>query len=402
VGGTYVSSLAATAMKSSQLYSNTSSRGLLIRLMAVHILATIFCYTVYLNFGELGDGYLASDFEGIDDYSLSKGKFTATFFVHGIYGYLGAGLPVLLAPMVLGLVVAFLTWNAFRDIYMHINYTLFWVCNLFPHFLFYSGFSSKEQIVIICGIIVINFAAKRSFAARRLTIINLIFVFIALCVIFFIRPNYFVIYLMIFITAFFSPWLHKIISKRFSVGIFIFAFILAIAGLTFILSLDAKFFSEDVVGFMKHVEGHFLNLKGGSNRTNIQWNDISDFMYNSLWWIPQGFIGPTLLEAISKPIQFPVFLEGVVYLYILCYLFVRLFQLSNASNMLRVHILPYLFVAFVIVFVSYPYLMFNAGSSLRLKQSMHPVLIFYPLLILAYARANNLMKTNTKKMSNEC
>ena len=70
--------------------------------------------------------------------------------------------------------------------------------------------------------------------------------------------------------------------------------------------------------------------------------------------------------------------------------------------MLRVHILPYLFVAFVIVFVSYPYLIFNAGSSLRYKQSMHPVLIFYPLLILAYARANNLMKTNTKKMPDEC
>jgi hypothetical protein len=125
-------------------------------------------------------------------------------------------------------------------------------------------------------------------------------------------------------------------------------------------------------------------------------------MYNSLWAIPQGFIGPTLLEAISKPIQFPVFLEGVVYLYILCYLFVRLFKLASASKKIRVHLYPYLFVVFVIVYISYPYLMFNPGTGLRYKQNLHPILIFYPLLILSYARANNLMKTNTKKMPDEC
>ena len=143
---------------------------------------------------------------------------------------------------------------------------------------------------------------------------------------------------------------------------------------------------------MERVEASFLGYKGGSNRTNIQWETVSDFIYNSLWGIPQGFIGPTLLEAISKPIQFPVFLEGVVYLLILCYLFVKLFSAAAASKMLRVHILPYYFVALSIVYVSYPYLMFNAGSALRYKQSMHPILIFYPLLILAYAKTNNLIR----------
>ena len=111
--------------------------------------------------------------------------------------------------------------------------------------------------------------------------------------------------------------LHKIKINRFSVGVWVLIFIMAIMGLTFVAAFDAKFFSEDVVGFMKEVEVSFLGYEGGSNRYNIQWNDISDFMYNSLWGIPQGLIGPTLLEAISKPIQFPVFLEGVVYLYIL-------------------------------------------------------------------------------------
>ena len=51
---------------------------------------------------------------------------------------------------------------------------------------------------------------------------------------------------------------------------------------------------------------------------------------------------------------------------------------------------PPIFLA--IVFVSYPYLIYNAGAALRYKQAIHPVLIFYPLLILAYARAYNLSK----------
>ena len=380
-------------MKVLHLYLGTSSKDLLSQLLMSHFLGTIFAYTVYIKISSLGDGYLPEDFHG---YSY----FHPTALVHGIYSYLGAVLPGFLAPMVLGLVVAILIWYTFRDVYAQTNRLLFWTCNLLPHFLVWSGSSSKEQIIIICGLIVINFAAKRTFAAGRLNL-NLIFVFAALWVLFFIRPNYFLIYLMIFITAFLSPWLDKTITKRFSVGLWVLAFVFVNAVIILVLSLYTRFFSEELVIFMQRVEISFLSYEAGSNRTNIQWNDVWDFLYNSLWAIPQGFIGPTLIEAIRKPIQFPVFLEGVIYLFILCYLFVRLFKLAGASNKMRVHILPYIFVAFAIVYVSYPYLMFNAGSALRLKQSMHPILIFYPMLILAYHRANTLMKTNTKSMSNE-
>ncbi|MDC0182384.1 hypothetical protein OAK33_05995 [Candidatus Thioglobus sp.] len=393
MGGTDVSGLVATVMKISQLYSNISSRGLLIRLMVVHILGTIFAYKVYIKLSSLGDGYLPESFTGW----YYDGVFSATTLVLGIYHYLDVIFPGVLAPMVLGLVVAILTWHAFRDVYTQINPKLFWACNLFPLFLVWSGTSSKEQIFIICGIVVIDFAAKRLFTGYRLKPINLIFVFISLWYMYLSKPNYFVIYFTIFLTSLFAPFLRKIIINRFSVGVWVLTFILVIMQVALVISIDAKFLSEDVIGFMKHVEYAFLSYEGGSNRTNIQWNDISDFMYNSLWGIPQGFIGPTLFEAISKPIQFPVFLEGVVYFFILCYLFVSLFKLSGASNILRVHILPYIFVALVIVFISYPYLIFNAGSALRYKQNMHPILIFYPLLILAYARANNLMKINIKK-----
>ncbi len=378
--------------------SDTSSRGLLIGLMVAHVLGTLFAYIVYIRLSSLGDGYQPGAFAAIKDvYAAKPGDaLSSTVLVWGIYFVLGAVLPGFIAPMALGLVVAILTWHAFRDVHMYIGRKLFWACNLFPHFLVWSGSSSKEQLVIICGIIIINFAAKRSFAGSRLTI-NLIFVLFSLWFIFLTRPNYFIMYLIIFITALFSPWLHKIITKRLSVGMWVLPFILSIIGVTFYLNQTGTFFSEDVVVFMLKVQNSFLAYTAGSNRTDIQWNDMSDFIYHSLWGIPQGFIGPTLIEAISKPVQFPAFLEGLVYFSILCYLFINLVKLARISRTLKVHILPYIFICFVIVFISYPFLMFNPGSALRYKQAMHPILIFYPLLILGYSRANHLMKAIVKK-----
>ena len=220
---------------------------------------------------------------------------------------------------------------------------------------------------MIFGIIVIGFAAKRSFATSRLNIISIVIVFLSLALIYYIRPNYFVIYFTIFVTSFIAPTLHKIKIYRLSIGIWIFTFILTLLGAIIFAAVNTTFFSKDVIVFMERVEASFMNYDAGSNRYNIQWNDLSDFFINSLWGIPQGFIGPTLFEAITKPVQFPVFLEGVVYLFILFYLFFRILMLASASNMLRVHILPYYFMALVIVFVSYPYLIFNAGSALRYK-----------------------------------
>jgi hypothetical protein len=377
-------------MTSSVLYSNNSSRRLLILLMVAHILGTIVAYTVYIKLSSLGDGYAPKDFGGFNVKNLQN--VTSTLLVHGIYHYFGQFLPGLLAPMALGLVVAIVTWNAFRGVYTQINSKLFWICNLFPHFLIWSGSSSKEQIILIFGIIVVGFVAERSFASSRLNIFSLVFVSISLVFIYLIRPNYFVVYFTIFITSLFARRLNKIKINRLSIGIWVFTFIVTTMGMIAFMSAHTTFFSKSVIDFMEMVEMSFLNYDGGSNRYNIQWNDLSDFFYNSLWGIPQGFIGPTLIEAISKPVQFPVFLEGVVYLFILCYLFVKIFKLAGETNMLRVHILPYYFAMLAIVFVSYPFLIFNAGSSLRYKQAMHPILIFYPLLILAYARANNLIK----------
>lgn len=382
-------------------FSGSSSISLLVRLISAHIFGTLFAYIVYVRFTQLGDRYESNNIARLLEATDGEG-FTSTVFTLYVYTYMGLVLPGFLSAMLLSVFVAIFTWLAFKDVYTHLSRKLFWTCNLFPHFLIWSGAASKEQLVILSGMVIINFAAKRSFAAKNLSI-SLIFVFLAMAVIVLIRPNYFVMYFIIFITALFSPWLHKIISNRLSVGIWVFIFGLSTFGLVTHLALTSKFFSEDVIDFMLRVENSFLAYTdAGSNRLDIQWNNIGDFFYNTFWGIPQGFIGPTLFEAISKPVQFPAFLEGLLYLITLGYLFYKLVQLSIKSRNLRIHILPYIFVCFSIIFVSYPYLIFNPGSALRYRQSMHPILIFYPLLILAYYRANHLMMTALKKTSDKC
>ncbi len=377
-------------MKTSRLNSSTFPRDLLIRLMAAHFLGTFFAYTVYINLSSLGDGYIPESFEGFTGENIS---FSSTLVVHGIYAYLGAFLPGFLAPLVLGLVVAILIWHAFRNVYTQIHPKLFWACNLLPHFLVWSGSSSKEQIVIICGIIIINFSVKRLFLNVKLSI-NIIFVLISLWFIYIIRPNYFVIYFTIFVTSFFSSSINRILRKRLTIGLWILVFIFVVFGLGSIMFLDAEFTDKDIVVFMKGVEHSFLAYTdSNSNRYGIQWNDLSDFMFNALWGVPQGFIGPTLPETIVKPYQLPAFIEGVIHIFLLFYLFFKLVKIAHKISILRLHIMLFFFVSLVVVFISYPYLIFNPGSALRYKQSMHPILMLYPLLILAYARAKNLKVT---------
>lgn len=386
MGGANVSSLASESASSLKVYWNKTSTLLLLCLVGVHILGTVVAYTFYIKVSSLGDGYAPKDFQGFD---RNISEFTSTFLVHGIYSITGKILPSFFAPMALGVLVAVVTWHAFRGVYSQTDKKIFWICNLFPHFLIWSGSSSKEQIVLIFGIIVIGLSAKQSFGSRKLNTFGFLLILFSLCIILFIRPNYFVIYFTIFLTSMAYQILQKLkINRFFSVGIWILAVALIVSGVISYISIYTTIFSHEMIDWMNVVEMSFLSYDAGSNRTNIQWENVSDFLLNSIWGIPQGFIGPTLSEALSKPIQLPVFLEGVVYLIVLIYLFFKLFNLAYSKPSMRFHILPFLFVALAIIYVSYPYLIFNAGSSLRYKQSMHPVLLFYPLLILAYFRAN--------------
>lgn len=373
-------------MKNKILGASSISFALLFKLVIIHIFGTVFAYEIYGKITKLGDGYKPEYYEG-----FTGNIFNSTEVVGAIYYVIGSALPGYLAPMLLGILIAILIWRAFKDVYKFINNKLFWICNLFPHFLVWSGSSSKEQIVIIFGLIIIDFSSKYIFLKKKINF-EIILVIFSIFILFIIRPNYFLIYFTVFLSSLLLRDLPQF-YKNLSINIFI---ILLLFFMIFIFSLFL--FNENFVDlyfneWMKKVERSFLVYDTAySNRYEIIWYDIYSFLFNSIWGVPQGLIGPTLLEVIKKPIQIPAFLEGLVYLYVLCYLNFKIFKICFISNFLKYHLILYLFVALIVLFISYPYFIFNPGSSLRYKQSLHPILIFFPLLILGYFRKKILDK----------
>jgi hypothetical protein len=383
-----VSGLVRTSMKLFKLNSTDISRSLLIQLITAHIFGTIFAYTVYIKFS-LGDGYLPEDFKGF------YGEMSSTLFVHGIYAFIGAILPDQLTPMALGIVIAVLIWDSFRKVYPLVNRKIFWLCNLFPHFLIWSGSSSKEQIVIICGIVAIDYSVKKMFSIG-VTYLRTVLALLSLVVIFYIRPNYFIIYATVFIISIIIPSSSQLLINKLSFGVYVLISINILLALVILLIYNLNLVSDNIFDFMKLVEISFLSLEGNTTRWDIQWSNVSDFFKNSIWGVPQGLIGPTLSESILSPILFPVFFEGITYLFILFYLFYKLLFISKFHHALRFKIMTYIFVSLIIVYVSYPYLIFNVGSSLRYKQSMHPILFFFPLLVIAHTKLGKISNSSPK------
>lgn len=384
-----VSGLATAAMNTLLLNRTTTSRSLLLRLIAAHIFGTIFAYTVYIKIASLGDGYLPENFHGFHD------EISSTILVHGIYFYIGAILPGMLTPMALGIVLAIFIWDSFRDVYSLVNQKVFWICNLFPHFLIWSGASSKEQIVIICGVVVVDFSVRKMFS-KGVSYLRICLVSVSLAIIFFIRPNYFIIYSAVLFVSISIPSLPQSFANRLSFGVLVIILFAAVMVLSILLISNWGYVSEHIVAFMAYTEASFLSYEANTNRLNIKWNDVNDFFINSIWGVPQGLIGPTLWEVILKPTLFPVFVEGILYLFVLFYLFFKLFIIAKVYRGLRFNIMTYLSVSLAIIYVSYPFLMFNVGSAFRYKQSMHPVLFLFPLLVIAYTKAGEIANRHPK------
>ena len=110
----------------------SSSIGLLSRLVAAHILGTLFAYLVYIRFTTLGDGYLPEAFA--EYLANDNDSFSSTLVTFSVYYYLGQIFPSFLAPLIIGVIIAFATWITFRDIYIYIGQSCFGHVIYFPIF----------------------------------------------------------------------------------------------------------------------------------------------------------------------------------------------------------------------------------------------------------------------------
>jgi len=120
------------------------------------------------------------------------------------------------------------------------------------------------------------------------------------------------------------------------------------------------------------------------------WKDMGDFLDLFVSGVFMSQIGPTLLESINKPIFFLVFLEGVVYIYIFVYIVIRFYKLSKIDKTNKlVFVYAFLPAVLGIILIHYPFGIFNPGTAIRYKQSLVPLLIFFPMLMVYGRKITN-------------
>ena len=150
-----------------------------------------------------------------------------------------------------------------------------------------------------------------------------------------------------------------------------------------------------VATYMLQFKYHFLTYTANTNRFDIPWDLFSDFVSNIFWGIPFSIIGFTPTEAIRNPKYLPFFIEGVISFILFIFLLGALVQsISHDATFKAAVFLCFLPALVFVLLAHYPFGIFNPGSALRYKQSLVPIIYFYPLFMLALRRKNLYLRSS--------
>lgn len=345
-------------------------------IISLKISATLFAYFVYSKFSPFLDAalYLSppENYEtpflrtrqAILIYSTLKSAFRSDLMIYLLTSFL----------------VGYVLWRVVRPFYHWINKPLFYVTLMLPHFLICSGVVGKEAFVIVGYLLLISVCVDwllkqhTSFLALGFGLYFASF-----------HPHYLLAYGYLGMATWVlsRPLINQLNAPKWLV------FILGIYILScgFLLFCLWDILTPYLLHTMKNIQAMFLGQVGGQVRTNrhdITWLVPLDFIKNLWWGLPISMIGPTLKEAIARPILFPVFVEGCVALGLFGVLFHRMIRLAfTYPQTAAIFLLGFVPAVIIGLFVNYPVGIFNPGSAIRYKQSLVPLFYFYPLLVMA-------------------
>ena len=117
------------------------------------------------------------------------------------------------------------------------------------------------------------------------------------------------------------------------------------------------------------------------------WKTASDLYSKAPLGMFIANLGPTLMESLKKPFFIPYFIEGMIFIFmslfmILATLFSQLWRQVIKSNF----IIFLIFGVFVILFINYPFGIYNPGSATRYRSSYYHIIVI--LLFFFYQREN--------------
>ena len=284
--------------------------------------------------------------------------------------------------------LAYILWYVFKKSYYFLNKPLFYCSLCLPHFMIWSGMVGKEAIGIAGFLLLIR-------ACVDLTIKKSTKIFPLILGIFFsilVRPHYAIAYgYLLLVAIMLSRFRCKALDlPKHSILLLFFCLTCVVA----FISVYWKQFSTELLNFMHIIKfQYFLSqVSSKANRLDIIWEKPSDFIFNLWWGLPISIVGPTLHEAIARPLIFPAFLEGLFSLGLFVFIIYKIircaFDNPKYNAVIFLGLIPSILLGLLI---NYPFGLFNPGSAIRYKQSLAPLFYFYPLLFMSEIKKKNFL-----------
>lgn len=227
----------------------------------------------------------------------------------------------------------------------------------------WTSIHSKESVGIFFSSICSVFICKLIFSNRlRYSFFDWMLLITSLYLMIIFKPQY--------VIAFFNISVFLICRKVFGARVLLFILICAV--IIQVVLLD--YLQPIIDWYAIQMYAHFDSDIAQSTRENIFLTE-GDFYRNIIPGIFIAFIGPTVNESIASPIKFMAFLESCFIVLILSPVLMIHFK---KMIILRINVL-YLSIAvlfvFWILFMHYPFGIFNPGSAIRYRNNFMPFFV---------------------------
>ena len=143
-----------------------------------------------------------------------------------------------------------------------------------------------------------------------------------------------------------------------------------------VVDISLLYYFRDTIDLLSILIVPHFTLAAESTRPNTIWVDQYDVFYNAPYGMIIGFFGPTLTEALEKPLQGMVLIESLIVASFISVLLARTVIPRMMQGKLNVLIFSIvLSVFFWVLFVHYPFGALNPGSAIRYRSNFYHVFV---------------------------
>ena len=270
---------------------------------------------------------------------------------------------------------------AFKNIIKCVNNLFFWMLMFSPSFLVWSTSLGKESIIILVYILFFHLLLIFLYKDKLYFFSILALLIFA----FHIRPNYTLPYIFLFIGAIYYKF-YLSDDKIFRNNNILNLLILALVSISSLLVII--FYKEFIITKIEHymyvVRRLFINdgIFSLNNSIDVEFFTIIDLFKNMYWGIPVSLIGPSLLEMVQSPFKIIYIMDGLLSFVIFYYFSSHIIR--SKKTIVYFFIFFYIPSVILIIFLHYPFGLFNSGSALRYKMALVPLFSFFPLMLSGY------------------